>query len=230
MKQNFIAQMNAFDRWLETNYLPTAAQLLWYKLFVLFNKCGWEEWIQVDNLKLMLMIGVKSEKSAILARDKLLEANLIDYQKGKKNKPNRYRMIYFDCKNYSKNDSISDSENDSENAVYPTVNATAINKQNKTKTKQNNICDDGCARAHAEEIDEAEEEDKLTIADTAHRAVMLTDRQMDDLLERLTLDEYNYYVEKLGAFIEEKGAHVKNHYETILKWVAEDRRNTGGTT
>lgn len=102
MKQNFIAQMNAFDRWLETNYLPTAAQLLWYKLFVLFNKCGWEEWIQVDNLKLMLMIGVKSEKSAILARDKLLEANLIDYQKGKKNKPNRYRMIYFDCKYYSK--------------------------------------------------------------------------------------------------------------------------------
>jgi hypothetical protein len=53
---------------------------------------------------------------------------------------------------------------------------------------------------------------------------MLTGRQMDDLLERLTLDEYNAYIDKLGAFITEKDAHVKNHYETILKWIAEDRQ------
>lgn len=103
--------------------------------------------------------------------------------------------------------------------------------KSKRKEKENikeNYYDGDSARA--EEIDEADEEDKLTISDTAHRAVMLTDRQMDDLLDRLTFDEFNYYVEKLGSFIVDKGAHVKNHYETILKWVAEDRRMTGGTT
>lgn len=136
MAQNFVAQVIAFDRWLETNYLPTTAQLLWFKLFMLFNKTGWKEWVQVDNLRLMLMIGVKSEKSALNARDTLVDAGLIEYRKGKKNKPNSYRMVYFDCKFYSEIDSVSDSKNDSETAVKTTVNSTVIDKH-KHKHKQN---------------------------------------------------------------------------------------------
>lgn len=53
--------------------------------------------------------------------------------------------------------------------------------------------------------------------------VRLSDRQMDDLLERLTLEEFDYYIARLADFILEKSAHVKSHYRTILKWVAEDR-------
>lgn len=95
-----------------------------------------------------------------------------------------------------------------------------VNKSKEKKIKEN--CDDDNARARVND-----EEDKLSIVDKKYGVVMLTERQMIDLLDRLTLDEYNYYVEKLGAFIVENDAHVKSHYETILKWVSEDRSNTG---
>lgn len=52
--------------------------------------------------------------------------------------------------------------------------------------------------------------------------VMLTDAQVEDLLNRLDLDGFDYYVDKLASFIIKNGAKVKNHYETILKWWRED--------
>ena len=52
--------------------------------------------------------------------------------------------------------------------------------------------------------------------------VFLSDEQFDDLLERMDLETFNYYVDKLSCFIIKNGAKVKNHYETILKWWKED--------
>ena len=49
--------------------------------------------------------------------------------------------------------------------------------------------------------------------------VFLSSEQIGDLLDRLGLDTFNYYVDKLSKFIINNGAHVKNHYETILKWL-----------
>lgn len=54
--------------------------------------------------------------------------------------------------------------------------------------------------------------------------LMLTEEQTDDLLDKLTIDEYDTYCKKLSDYII---AHpektFKSHYQTILKWVAEDR-------
>lgn len=52
--------------------------------------------------------------------------------------------------------------------------------------------------------------------------VFISDDQFSDLLDRMDLDTFNYYVEKLANFIIKNDAHVKNHYETILKWWRED--------
>jgi hypothetical protein len=52
--------------------------------------------------------------------------------------------------------------------------------------------------------------------------VLLTEEQSNALLEKLGLDLYNYYVEKLANFIIDKKAKVGNHYQTILKWNLED--------
>ena len=52
--------------------------------------------------------------------------------------------------------------------------------------------------------------------------VFMSDAQFDDLLDRMDLETFNYYVDKLSTFIIDKGAHVKNHYETILKWWEQD--------
>ena len=89
---DFIREVNAFERWLETNHLPMLAQLLWYKLFMLNNRAGWCEWIQVDNQRLMVLMGVESKNTFLRARDKLVEAGIVAYQKGKKGSPNRYKI------------------------------------------------------------------------------------------------------------------------------------------
>ena len=52
--------------------------------------------------------------------------------------------------------------------------------------------------------------------------VYLTDRQLGDLMDRLGLDAFNRYVDRLATFIIDKKAHVKSHYDTILKWYSED--------
>ena len=52
--------------------------------------------------------------------------------------------------------------------------------------------------------------------------VFISDDQFSDLLDRMDLETFNYYVDKLSNFIIKNDAHVKNHYETILRWWRED--------
>ena len=54
--------------------------------------------------------------------------------------------------------------------------------------------------------------------------VLLTPAQDEELLEKLGLDGYDHYIDKLATFIIEKGAKVSNHYATILKWAREDAK------
>ena len=72
----------------------------------------------------------------------------------------------------------------------------------------------------------ATEEDvlKLVGGSLGKGVVYLTDRQLGDLMDRLGLDAFNRYVDRLASFIIEKQAHIKNHYETILKWYEQDSK------
>ena len=54
--------------------------------------------------------------------------------------------------------------------------------------------------------------------------VLLSDAQRDALLDKLGLDRFNFYVDKLATFIIDKDAKVSNHYKTILKWAEEDAK------
>lgn len=53
--------------------------------------------------------------------------------------------------------------------------------------------------------------------------VLLSQEQIEDLLNKMGLDSFDYYVERMADFILSKQAKVKNHYATILKWWDEDR-------
>lgn len=99
---NYIEEINRFERWLETNYLPAQSQLLWYKLLMLFNRCGWAEWITVDNQRLMGLIQCESKNTFLRVRNQLLETGLISYRKGKKGAPSQYHLIGFSSKNEPK--------------------------------------------------------------------------------------------------------------------------------
>ena len=52
--------------------------------------------------------------------------------------------------------------------------------------------------------------------------VLLSDDQVKDLQLKMGEEGFRCYVAKLTWFIVNKGARVKNHYETLLKWWLED--------
>lgn len=54
--------------------------------------------------------------------------------------------------------------------------------------------------------------------------VYLTPEQDEDLMDKLGLEGYDLYIEKLADFIIKNNAKVANHYQTILKWYEEDTR------
>lgn len=131
---NYIKELNAFERWLETNYLPATSQLLWYKLVALFNRCGWAEWITVDNQRLMVLIQCKSEKTFIRARDSLIEKGLFVYRRGKKGSPNAYRMVSFETINPVNNTVNQPVFMTVETTAHPPVETTDITKQKQDQT------------------------------------------------------------------------------------------------
>jgi hypothetical protein len=127
---NYLLEIISFEQWLETNPLPKDAQLLWYRMMYLDNKAGWSEWVSVDNLRLMGMVGVKREATFIELREILRNAGLIEYIKGKKGQPGRYKMIPVSTKLTFKNVS--------QNEVQSVVN-TVVKSVVQTEAKTSDI-------------------------------------------------------------------------------------------
>jgi hypothetical protein len=75
----------------------------------------------------------------------------------------------------------------------------------------------------------AAEENQLKCigGDLGKGVVYLTGNQIDDLVEKLGIDGFDRYMDRLSTFIIEKGAHIKSHYETILKWYEQDSKVGG---
>lgn len=127
---NYLSLILGFERWLETNYLPSLAQLLWYKIVALDNRCGWAEWITVDNHRLMSLMQMSREATFIDVRNKLIDAGLIEYRKGKKGSPNQYKICTF---KYEVQTVVQTEVNTVVNTVAQTVDI------NKHKQKQKYI-------------------------------------------------------------------------------------------
>lgn len=69
-------------------------------------------------------------------------------------------------------------------------------------------------------------EDQLRCLDgkLGRGVVFLTDNQLGQLIDKLGMEAFDRYVERLADFIIEKNAHIKSHYDTILKWYREDSK------
>lgn len=142
---NYIAELNAFERALETVRLTGNAQLLWYKLMCLANKSNWSEWIEVDNGRLESMLGC-GNKALIRARDKLIEKSFIEYQRGKGHGVGKYKIISLMCQNDTTNDTSVDTSSDTsvdtstakkEKKQKKEINNNIIKTKTETKTKDN---------------------------------------------------------------------------------------------
>lgn len=129
----YIDYLNDFNRWLESGNLPGGSQLMYFKLLNVFNRAGWPEYVRVDNLRMMLMIGVESKQAVVRARDKLAEAGFIEFQKGKKGSPNRYYLVkrsHFVTENVT----VSVPENVPHNK-NETKTTSLVSPNGSTKTK-----------------------------------------------------------------------------------------------
>jgi hypothetical protein len=185
---NYIAEVNAFERWLETNYLPSLAQLLWYKLIMLCNKAGWCEWVTVDNQRLMALIQLKREATFIELRNKLIDAGLIEYRKGKKGSPNQYKINTFNLKVETEVQTVVNT------VVETEVQTVDIYKLNKTKPIRKNV----------------KKEFTPPTLDEVRKYVL--DKKLKVNAERF----FNYFAE--SNWVDSKGNKVKNWKQKILTW------------
>lgn len=93
----------------------------------------------------------------------------------------------------------------------------------KVSLVEGSVVDDSTTTAAEDEV---YRDDKLKcIGGTLGKGVVyLTQRQFDSLIEKLGLDAFERYLPRLADFIIDKKAHVKSHYDTILKWYEDDTK------
>ena len=124
---------------------------------------------------------------------------------------------------------LSTSDNDLQRPVdfvdsrYPTT--TTATHTSTTPSTNTSTSTTTAAAATTDTTDDAAAADsnlKVVGGELGKNVVFLSDSQMGDLLEKLGIEAFDHYVEKLANFIIKNNAHVKNHYETILKWWKED--------
>lgn len=105
---------------------------------------------------------------------------------------------------------------------YPTTTTPTTSSSNTSTTIATAAA--AAATTTEPEITAAAAESQVTVigGELGKGVVFISDDQFSDLLDRMDLETFNYYVDKLSNFIIKNDAHVKNHYETILRWWRED--------
>lgn len=184
-KYPYLNYLNAFHRYCKEKHLPGNAKLLYFELLALFNEARWPVSLQVDNLRLMSLVDTRTERVAISARDKLVDAGFIRYRKGKKGSPNTYYLLKYTPQKisefYSESDCISVGETVGESCSH-------IKNETKTKTKKKIILSGGDGGAAPAQESEA--------ADAV--AEYLTDRGIDKSLYLGVTDEVMAQAEQIA--------------------------------
>ena len=130
--------------------------------------------------------------------------------------------ITFDewLKTNSNHDNQRPSMVTNDNQWYPTTSTTTSPSTNTstsitTAAAATTTTNDDAAAA-------AEKYVKVVGGKLGKNVVFLSENQIEDLLERMGIETFDYYVDKLSSFIIKNDAHVSNHYETILSWWEKD--------
>ena len=116
------------------------------------------------------------------------------------------------------------SHDKSDNQWYPTTTPTVTPTVTTTPTVTAAAAAAVTANACGDPAAAAAEKKGLKVlhGELGKGVVVLTDGQIDALLDKLGLDMFDRYVARLADYIISSGKTVKNHYATILKWWAED--------
>ena len=155
---NYLKLIIDFEQWLESHHMPINSQLLWYKLVSLCNRSGWLEWFVVDNQRLMAIMQIRREATFIECRNKLVDAGLIDFKKGKKGSPNKYKINTFktEVQTEVQTEVYSEVQTEVQTVaqtvdIYKHKHKQNINKNNK---KENNTKEKRFIKPTVEEIED----------------------------------------------------------------------------
>lgn len=103
---------------------------------------------------------------------------------------------------------------------YPTTTTSTT-----TKTTTSTTTAAAVTTTTEDEDGDSDEDSKVVKAvggSLGKGVVFMSDEQVSDLLDKMGIETFDYYVDKLSDFIIKNDARVKSHYETILKWWKED--------
>ena len=182
----------------------------------LFNRSGWSEWVQVDNLRLMAALQMRREATFINVRNELIKAGLIEFQKGRKGSPNKYRMISFTFKSEVQNEVNTEVNTEVKSVVQTEAQTADIykHKLNKTNSKK----------------DTSVSKEKIKHKRGQFGHVLLSDAEIEKLKQDFG-DLAEQAVRYLDEYVEMKGYKHKNSNLAIRKWVidAVKRENRGGS-
>jgi hypothetical protein len=101
-------------------------------------------------------------------------------------------------------------------------NRTEENRTEQNQTEQNQTESNSAEVNRTEGPGSPSAQLRLMGGSLGKGVLLLNDGQINSLLERLGLDAFNYYTEKLSRLLLEGKVKSKNHYATIMKWYLED--------
>ena len=135
---NYIAEINSFYDWLETNSLSTSAIVLWHALMHINNKSRWIKEFGVASSVLCVKTGL-SERTIRNARNELKQKGRIEWKTRGGNKAAIYQLIPLSATNADSvtdiaSDTLSDNASDTTSALYKqnnTIHSIYLNGEEK---------------------------------------------------------------------------------------------------
>ena len=132
----YIDELNAFDAWLETNEISTAAVALWYALMQIANKTGWKKTFNATNGILSVKTGGLSVPALHRARTALQSAGRISFRTRKGKQATEYTIIPFTSsvayRIVKQTDQVTDQVTDQRTVHIPRLDKTRLDKTSST--------------------------------------------------------------------------------------------------
>jgi hypothetical protein len=130
-------------------------------------------------------------------------------------------LRFFNVKE-KENENDKENDNENENEVTSTLRERYVPNPQNTRFPHNNVEKpvENYVEKGVENIDDNSDDEVKPFKG----AVMLSENQISALLDEMGIQDFDYYVDRLNTFINEKNARISDHYAMILKWFREDKR------
>ncbi|MBC3803927.1 hypothetical protein GH808_05685 [Acetobacterium fimetarium] len=209
MPVNFISEITGFYRYVRSNHLSNNAQVLWFHMFCLWNEAGFPDWLQVDGVRMMGMIGVNSRSSLDRTRNELIASGLLVQKSGGHRKPCKYQMARL-------GNSLKAS--DPPKPEPKTTADCATTHQTSRQTGHQTSHQTGPETGHLYKLNDTKPSTSKKTAYGEFGNVTLTDAELAKLKSDCP-DAWDAWIKRLSIGKQMKGYVYTSDYAAILSWI-----------